>query len=83
MGIASCVSYAGDEITRLAYGDYPCEILLAVNVVMVQLVHLSMWNQLRAKKKNTISCDVLEKMSLPLYHLDYTFNFCRLYTVKN
>ena len=33
MEIASCVSYAMDEITRLAYGDYPCEIALAVNVL--------------------------------------------------
>ena len=33
MGIASCVSYAGDEITRLAYGDYPCEVSLVVNVL--------------------------------------------------
>ena len=33
MGIALCVSYAEDEITRQAYEDYPCEISLAVNVL--------------------------------------------------
>ena len=61
MRIAPYVSYAGDEITRLEYGDYPCEISLAVNVLRLAAniqQHLYLiQSKLNTQKTTTAFCD--------------------------